>query len=195
MRDILLRVNTRDLQAVHAALAREFAPGRRREFLFSPTPLPDGTFGAWVRTNDSAETRGREVVVPAEGGESDFVLRAFAAGKWKNKKRAYPAAPKFDAARTEWLARQAGVRGFAVVRARCAVESATVRRPAGIFGFNVAVFNGRLKVTDAAKFESALRNGIGTRRGYGCGMLILLPDGGKAASDSARIKTDKRSKQ
>ena len=177
MRDLLVRLATPDIQTVHAALAREFAPGRRREFLFSPTPLPDGTFGAWVRINDSAETRGREVVVPAEGGESDFILRAFAAGKGPDgKKRAFPAAPEFDAKRDEWLARQGNTRGFAVVRARFKVEGATVRRPAGIFGFNVAVFAGRLRVTDVVKFRRALREGIGTRRGYGCGMLVLLPD-------------------
>ena len=180
MRDILLRAATRDLQSVHTALAEAFlAPGRRRDFLFSPTPLPGGNFGAWVRINDPAETRGREVVVPEVGAESDFILRAFAAGKGPDgKKRGFPAAPKFDAARTKWLERQGGAHGFAVVRATFTVEGATVRRPAGIFGFNVTIFAGRLKVADAVKFQTALQNGIGTRRGYGCGMLIPLPDGG-----------------
>ena len=180
MRDILFRAATRDLQALHTALADAFlAPGHQRDFLFSPTPLPGGEFGAWVRINDPAETRGREVVVPDVGAEADFLLRAFAAGKGPDgKKRAFPAAPKFDAARRAWLARQGDARGFAVVRAAFTLESAAIRRQAGTFGFNVAVFTGRLKVTDAAKFESALRDGVGTRRGYGCGMLMLFPDGG-----------------
>ena len=191
MRDILLRAATRDLQSVHTALAEAFlAPGRRRDFLFSPTPLPDGNFGAWVRSNDPAETRGREVVVPEVGAESDFILRAFAAGKGPDgKKRGFPAAPKFDPARTKWLERQGGVHGFAVVRATFTVEGATIRRPAGIFGFNVTVFAGRLKVADAVKFQAALRDGIGTRRGYGCGMLIPLPDG----ADSGPNQPTKRS--
>ena len=59
MRDILLRVKTRDLQAVHEALAREFLErGERREYLFSPAELPDGEFGAWVRVNNEDDSRG-----------------------------------------------------------------------------------------------------------------------------------------
>ena len=178
MRDLLVRLGTTDLHKVHSDLARKFlAPGRRREYLFAPAELPDGSCGAWVRTED--DPRGREVVVPAVGEESDFVLRAFAAGKGPDgKKRGFPAAPKFDAARMEWLARQGEARGFAVVRASFALECATVNRPGATFGFNVTVFAGRLKVTDAEKFKDALRNGVGTRRGYGCGMLILRPDSG-----------------
>ena len=174
MRDILLRVKTRDLQAVHEALAREFLErGERREYLFSPAELPNGEFGAWVRVNNEDDSRGREVDIPAAGDEMEFLLRAFAAGKGPDgKKRAFPAATKFDSARSQWLARQGAAHGFSIVREDFAVENVAVRRSAGIFGFNATVFSGRLKVTDAAKFENALRTGIGTRRGYGCGMLL-----------------------
>lgn len=179
MRDLLVRMATPDIQAIHTALADEFlAAGHQRDFLFSPTPLPGGGFGAWVRINDPAETRGREVSVPPVGAESDFILRAFAAGKLEGKKRAYPVAPEFDDARMQWLARRGAANGFATTRVYCNVEGATIHRPQGTFGFNVTVYSGRLRVTDADSFQAALRNGIGTRRGYGCGMLILLPDHG-----------------
>ena len=191
MRDILLRADTADLQSIHTALAREFAsPGKPRAYLFSPTPLPDGGFGAWVRICDENESRGREVPPPEVGAESDFILRAFAAGKGPGgKKRAFPAAPEFDKSRHAWLARQGEAHGFAVARANFAVENAAIRRPAGVFGFNVTVYGGRLKVTDADKFQAALRDGIGTRRGYGCGMLLLLPDADKPVHPNNKRKT------
>ena len=191
MRDILLSADTPDLQSIHMALAREFlSAGQRRAYLFSPTLLPDGSFGAWVRIDGENESRGREVVIPKPEGESDFILRAFAAGKAPDrKKRAFPATPEFDAAREAWLARQGRAHGFAVVRSNFMVENAAVRRPAGAFGFNVTVYGGRLKVTDADKFQSAMQHGIGTRRGYGCGMLLLLPDPGQSVYSTNERKT------
>ena len=193
MRDFFVRAKTGDLHAVHSALADELlAPGRRRDFLFSPVRLPDGGLGAWVRISAPGETRGRLVDIPQAGGEADFIFRAFAAGKGRDgKKRAFPAAPKFDANRRAWLERQGERHGFSVVRASFTLENAAIRRPAGEFGFNVTVFSGRLKVTDAEKFESALREGIGTRRGYGCGMLLLIPDSA-APPESNQPKTKRR---
>lgn len=183
MRDFFVRTKTGDLQAIHTALADEFlAPGHQRDFLYSPVRLPDGGFGAHVRISAPGEARGRTVSMPPAGGEAEFMLRAFAAGKTPDgKKRAFPAAPRFDAARHAWLERQGERHGFAVIGVSFTLENASVRRPAGDFGFNVTVFSGRLKVTDSARLESALREGIGTRRGYGCGMLILIPDSGAAS--------------
>ena len=95
MRDFFVRAKTGDLHAVHSALADELlAPGRRRDFLFSPVRLPDGGLGAWVRISAPDETRGRLVDIPQAGEEADFIFRAFAAGKGRDgKKRAFPAAP------------------------------------------------------------------------------------------------------
>ena len=178
MRDILLRAQTPDVQTIHTALAEKFlAPGHQRDFLFSPTILPDGGFGAWVRIGEKGGTQGREVNILPNGSESDFLLRAFAAGRFGGKKRSFPVSPKFDDARIEWLKRQGETHGFSVIRASFTLENVAIGRSSGEFGFNVTIFSGRLKVNDAAKFESALRDGIGTRRGYGCGMLLLFPDG------------------
>ena len=38
-----------------------------------------------------------------------------------------------------------------------------------------ARFTGTLRVTDAAKLRTALTQGIGRARGYGCGLLTLAP--------------------
>lgn len=40
-----------------------------------------------------------------------------------------------------------------------------------------AVFEGRLEITDAATFRRSLTHGIGSGKGYGCGLLTLAPLG------------------
>jgi len=36
-------------------------------------------------------------------------------------------------------------------------------------------FNGRLQITDAARFITAVQTGIGPAKAFGCGLLSLAP--------------------
>lgn len=85
----------------------------------------------------------------------------------------------------EWLARKAEAGGFLV-----RPDDVRVSEPGRAFGhtkkdpdsgkshqleFRVVQFDGLLQVTDPAGLAEALRAGIGSAKGFGCGLLSLAP--------------------
>ena len=92
-----------------------------------------------------------------------------------------------------WLERKAEAGGFRLLGVRIAdapplpdvrVDEAPKqygRRAGARLSFGVAVFEGRLEVTDVARFGETLRGGIGSAKAYGFGLLsIALLTGGSA---------------
>lgn len=56
-------------------------------------------------------------------------------------------------------------------------DTAVFRRSTSRVTLTTASFEGRLRVTDPNLVRRALTNGIGRAKGYGCGLLTLLPVG------------------
>ena len=56
-------------------------------------------------------------------------------------------------------------------------ETSVFRRNSKNVTLVTASYEGRLQVTDAAALRRALTHGIGRAKGYGCGLLTLLPAG------------------
>jgi len=92
-----------------------------------------------------------------------------------------------------WLERKAEAGGFRLLGVQIAdapalpdvrVDEAPKqygRRASARLSFGVAVFEGRLEVTDVARFGETLRGGIGIAKAYGFGLLsIALLTGGSA---------------
>lgn len=80
----------------------------------------------------------------------------------------------------EWLRSRSGGWGFDLV------SSAVVERKQVTFSrrsegssrpvtLSVATFDGRLRVTDPDALGTALINGVGRAKGYGCGLITLAP--------------------
>lgn len=99
-----------------------------------------------------------------------------------------------EAEQMEWLRRKAGGGGFEVLTATAvpgvpdarvipepqarstrAPDSPDGVHPAGPLTFGAVVFEGRLVVTDAARFRETLQRGIGPGKGYGFGLLSVAP--------------------
>lgn len=77
-----------------------------------------------------------------------------------------------------WLARKGEAHGFAFLPD----EVRTIPRPrqyfikGGTLGLHAGVeFQGRLRVTDPARFAEAFARGIGSAKAFGFGMLVLAP--------------------
>ena len=83
-----------------------------------------------------------------------------------------------EAQQLEWLAAKAEQSGFRVlhVDAGGGYErkgwKEKGRPPLTLY---TVQFDGRLQITDAARFQWALANGIGPARAFGCGLLSLAP--------------------
>lgn len=82
-----------------------------------------------------------------------------------------------ESERLAWLGRKGNVSGFRVLEAR--VESDGKQK--GVTGkgcetvFSAAIYNGVLELTDVETFASALRDGIGSAKGFGFGLLSIAP--------------------
>jgi CRISPR system Cascade subunit CasE len=74
-----------------------------------------------------------------------------------------------------WLWRKAEEGGFGVVDVRVRPEnSLTARRISGPpMSFLSVVFEGRLRVFDPERFLDTVRNGVGSAKGFGFGLLSL----------------------
>ncbi|MGW5571683.1 type I-E CRISPR-associated protein Cas6/Cse3/CasE [Nocardia thailandica] len=91
-----------------------------------------------------------------------------------------------EAGQLQWLQRKSLDHGFeigkcltgdskepdAVIVERNAVA---FQRGAHTVSLSMATFEGTLLVTDAPRLRTALSNGIGRAKGYGCGLLTLAP--------------------
>lgn len=81
-------------------------------------------------------------------------------------------------ARRAWLVRKGDAGGFRVIEGRTAVADVGViigYRPetAGPVSFRVAEFSGFLEVTEPLRLVDVLRGGVGSAKGFGCGLLVL----------------------
>lgn len=104
-----------------------------------------------------------------------------------------------EAEQLAWLARKGEQCGFALVTVRAssgrdgerpaaipdvrtlAGGKVLGRQPAGkTMTFGSVLFEGRLRITDAAAFRRALETGIGPGKAYGFGLLSIAPDRGPA---------------
>lgn len=83
----------------------------------------------------------------------------------------------------DWLIARAAAHGFEILPDDNGDPSVTVsQRHQERFGrdgktvtLTTAVFDGRLKVTDADLFRQTLCSGIGRAKGFGCGLLTVAP--------------------
>ncbi|HEX3787509.1 MAG TPA: type I-E CRISPR-associated protein Cas6/Cse3/CasE [Pseudonocardiaceae bacterium] len=87
------------------------------------------------------------------------------------------------AQQTEWLLGQAKRNGFTIAIGTGEEPDVAVRgrrttrftRQGRTVTLAIAVFEGRLEVTDPVALRAALVQGIGPAKGYGCGLLTLAP--------------------
>lgn len=149
--------------------------------------LPSGYLGAPARTK-SLDAAYAQVTV---GREFVFRLRAnptkrISAGNASETERWH--GKRVELRREEdqiaWLRRKGTQAGFALVTVRAGGEVAQVQRT-GLAGrvssqrgpqplaFGSVVFEGRLRVTDAALFRQALEDGIGSGKAFGFGLLSI----------------------
>lgn len=76
--------------------------------------------------------------------------------------------------RIAWLVRKGKNNGFKVVSVAVTSTGRTrVRKEGMSFNFDFTDYAGRLIVTDAEQFKSSLENGIGRKKSYGMGMMIV----------------------
>ena len=79
--------------------------------------------------------------------------------------------------RLNWLNAQGEKYGFIVISVRETAEERLLsgNKSSGSFSLNGIVFDGVLKIRDAAKFTDAFQRGIGAEKAYGFGMLMVGP--------------------
>lgn len=85
-----------------------------------------------------------------------------------------------EESRLKWLARKGSQHGFVILAAEVRPGSPGNRdwgRPAGgaPVRFGAALFEGVLEVADAAAFRATLRDGIGSGKAFGFGLLSVAP--------------------
>lgn len=75
--------------------------------------------------------------------------------------------------RLTWTAEKAEENGFKIISFYSAERSyAKMMRKKEVF-IPSSIYRGLLQVTDAEKFRNALKNGVGTYKAFGCGMLTV----------------------
>ena len=157
-----------DTYQIHRSLEASFGPRKEVHYLWTRNPIAGGSLCV-VRYRD-----GYKPPVLSEGDQWLFRLhgmvtqKSFKDGKQRVFRRAH------HAPRYEWLMRRGEEHGFEVIAANVDVARDHVDKPARPFFLDVSRFTGCLKVTNASAFTDALRNGIGSGRAFGCGMLQLL---------------------
>jgi CRISPR system Cascade subunit CasE len=142
-----------------------FAPvlekGTRLRFRLKAVPV------TWVRHGDNGPTRRQDVIVAAW-------QRLPAHKRADEDRRAEVAGAAID----RWLAQQGERCGFSAEEARlldydrCRVPTA---RPGRKIVFGAVTLEGRLVVQSVEPFQLALRQGLGSARGFGHGLLQIAP--------------------
>lgn len=93
-----------------------------------------------------------------------------------------------------WLRGKGEVAGFSALAVRARPEVSDVRavpgtavhgrrQGTGQLTFGSVVLEGRLRVTDVARFRQALETGIGSGKAFGFGLLSIAPVSARAAPD------------
>ena len=81
---------------------------------------------------------------------------------------------KCESCQKSWLYKKAKNHGFRILYADISQEQKQTSRKKKITVHTVQ-YNGRLQITDATKFNTALQQGIGPAKAFGCGLLSLAP--------------------
>ena len=77
-------------------------------------------------------------------------------------------------ARHTWLEKKGVLSGFSVLNVTCQSQLMKIPKPGAQFTLDCTDFAACIKVNDKEKFETALRDGIGSKgRAFGFGMLVL----------------------
>lgn len=79
-----------------------------------------------------------------------------------------------EADQLAWLQRKAEQNGFRLLDANINPEGNQTDHRKKLTIYTVLI-NGRLQITDLEKFNNALRQGIGSAKAFGCGLLSLAP--------------------
>lgn len=119
----------------------------------------------------------------------DEKKRAEFTAKFRDDKKRRRISMNKDEDRIEWLTRKGLEAGFRLTNIKVAL---TVENVASVaegkinfrkeksspnLTFGSVIFEGVLQVTDAEKFQEALKTGIGTGKAYGFGLLSIAPAG------------------
>lgn len=126
-----------------------------------------------IRTTAPLDAEGVDLPEVQLGELRLFSLLACVGSKVRGR-HVYP--PRGDhAVRHAWLGRQGQRHGFEVVSVHCTSDIARIADQSGRnFTLDATDFTGVLKVTDAAAFQSALRDGVGsTGRAFGFSFLSI----------------------
>lgn len=73
-----------------------------------------------------------------------------------------------------WLRQKGEAHGFRLLDVQASHAQKQTSRQKGIT-LHTVQYNGRLQITDAAKFITAVQTGIGPAKAFGCGLLSLAP--------------------
>jgi CRISPR system Cascade subunit CasE len=73
-----------------------------------------------------------------------------------------------------WLQKQAADNGFQILQVAVSHQQKLTSCKKNITLYTVK-FNGRLQITSADRFETAVQTGIGPAKAFGCGLLSLAP--------------------
>ncbi len=136
----------------------------------------------WERIEKSGYrcTRMQDISAVLEKLKRDTVLRFFllacpskkVKGEGKNSQRVLLRGAE---ERLEWLKREGEKHGFSLLEAHeyAKEEKISGKKASGEFFLSGVPFEGTLKITDAAAFQDAFKQGIGPEKSYGFGMLML----------------------
>jgi len=126
-----------------------------------------------VRTDKSITDNGTPPRVTADGDIVGFELRACVSRKRKGRHVYYPTTDWRS--RHAWLHKQGECHGFEPLTINCISKQAKIDNGKGrSFTVDQTDFVGILRVTDHAKFEKAIANGVGsTGKTFGFGMLVI----------------------
>ncbi len=125
-----------------------------------------------LRTDKALDVAVRPLRTISAGDILGFELRACVGKKVKGRHIYFRTSDWRS--RHEWLERQGAAHGFTVITVHCTAGMQTVQAGERKFTVDQTDFTGVLKVTDVARFNSALANGIGnTARAFGFGLLVI----------------------
>lgn len=108
----------------------------------------------------------------ALGAVLGFELRACVGVKTRGKHRYF--APADWRSRHQWLTKKGEQHGFSVIALHCTARPFKLAAGKHQYTLDQTDFTGVLKVTDLARFQAALAEGVGnTGRAFGFGLLVI----------------------
>lgn len=133
-------------------------------------------YGDHVRVRSSHKIlnnkEGKKVIIPDAGTISYIELKASCYVSGGGKK--YFIKQGDWRKRHSWLEKKGAASGFSVLTVTSTSQLMKIPKPGASFTLDCTDFAACIKVEDTAKFEGALRDGIGSKgRAFGFGMLIL----------------------